>query len=69
MTAPHCHTTEEAKANIKRIEHNSGRGGEGAPTGIMGGSGANQTTLTSGVTETSKGHDWVGGRGIEESSK
>lgn len=45
MVAPHCHTTSEAEANIRSIEHNSagqgpGPGGKhaGPPTGIESGS-------------------------------
>lgn len=65
MTAPHFHTTAEAKAAIKKIEHNSGIGAEGAPTGINGGSAANQTTMTKAVTSFKKGDDWVHNRGIQ----
>ena len=36
MTAPHCHTTSEAEANIKSIEHNSAGQGPG-PAGKKGG--------------------------------
>ena len=61
MTAPHFHTTAEAKAAIKRIEHNGGEGGEGAPKGIMGGSSSNETTTTPRVNQgKEKGSDWVG---------
>jgi len=70
MVAPHFHTTAEAKEAIKKIQHNSMEGGEGAPVGILdGGSGQNQTTLTPAVTETKKGSDWVHKRGIKSSSK
>jgi len=58
MTAPHFHTTEEAKAAIKKIQHNSDKG---TPTGISGGSAGNQTTMTPKVTS---GDDTVGKRGI-----
>ena len=64
MTAPHFHTTEEAKAAIKKIDHNSGQGDEGAPKGIMGGSVGNETTKTKNVTPTKKEEDWVSRRGI-----
>lgn len=64
MVAPHCHTTKEVKAAIERVEHNKGEAGEGAPTGIMGGSASNETTLTPGVTGGGgKGHDWISNRG------
>lgn len=63
MTAPHFHTTAEAKTAIKKIEHNAGEGTSGPPSGIMGGSGGNQTTMTPGVTGTTKGSDWVAGKG------
>jgi len=63
MTAPHFHTTSEAKAAIKKIEHNAGEGTSGPPTGIMGGSGMNNTTTTPGVNNQVKGGDWVGGKG------
>ena len=65
MTAPHFHTTAEAKAAIKKIEHNSGEAAEGAPIGIMGGSAGNLTTSTKGVSNSSKGDDWVSKRGIK----
>lgn len=58
MTAPHFHTTEEAKAAIKKIGHNSDMG---TPTGISGGSEGNMTTKTPKVTV---GDDTVGKRGI-----
>jgi hypothetical protein len=64
MVAPHFHETKEAVAAIKRIEHNSGEAGEGAPTGIAGGSVSNMTTMTKNVTPTSKEQDWVSHRGI-----
>lgn len=63
MTAPHFHTTAEAKAAIKRIEHNSD-GGNGAPTGIAGGSGGNNTQNEAGVTNKTKGDDWISKRGL-----
>lgn len=64
MTAPHFHTAAEAKAAIDKISLNSGEGDEGAPKGIKGGSGANQTTTTGGVTAKTKGDDWVSKRGL-----
>lgn len=69
MTAPHFHTTSEVKAAIDKISHNSGLGDEGKPKGIAGGSAANLTTKTPGVTNTSKGDDWVHNRGVKGSSK
>lgn len=63
MTAPHFHTTSEAKAAIKKIEHNS-QDGNGAPTGIAGGSSGNDTTPTPDVSSKQKGDDWVGKRGV-----
>lgn len=66
MTAPHFHTTSEAKAAISKIEHNNANG---CPTGIAGGSGGNQTTQTPAVTETTKGEDWVNRRGVKGSGK
>jgi len=56
---PHVHTVEEAKGNIKKIEHNS-MGSYGAPTSIEGGSGANYNTgTTEGVPPRTKGADWA----------
>jgi hypothetical protein len=52
MTAPHEHTTDEVKANIKRISHNTGCGDNGGPVGIHAhgsNSGANMTTSTKNV--------------------
>jgi hypothetical protein len=60
MVAPHFHRTEEAKAAIKRVEKNT-EGTSGPPTGIAGGSGGNNTTMTPGVDNSTKGGDWVGG--------
>lgn len=62
MTAPHFHTTSEAKAAIKRIEHNAGEGTSGAPTGINDGSAGNMTTHTERVEPKSKEQDWVSHR-------
>ena len=59
MTAPHFHTTAEAKAAIKKIEHNT-EGTTGPPTGIAGGSSGNRVTTTPGVNAgMEKGSDWV----------
>lgn len=64
MTAPHFHTVAEAKAAIKRIEHNaSGPGAPsgkmaGPPTGSGGGSGKNDIASDSVVPKT-KGGDWI----------
>lgn len=69
MTAPHFHTTSEAKAAIKKIEHNSGEGTSGPPTGIEGGSAAVETTHTPGVTSRAKGDDWVHNRGISSAGE
>lgn len=70
MTAPHCHTTEEAKANINSIEHNSSGAGPGPagkhagpPQEISGGSASNNFTSTPGVTSSEKGSDWISNRG------
>lgn len=69
MTAPHVHTIEEAKANIKRIEHNatghSGPAGKkaGPPSGASGGSAKNRTSGNdSKVISNDKGADWVSKR-------
>lgn len=64
MTAPHFHTTAEAKAAIKKISHNSGEGDEGAPIGIGGGSTSVKTTTTEKVSIKQKGDDWVNNRSI-----
>ena len=66
MTAPHFHTTAEAKAAIKKVEHNTD-GGNSAPTGIAGGSAGNNITPTPGVTSKQKGDDWANRRGISGS--
>lgn len=70
MTAPHCHTTEEAKANIGNIEHNSTGAGPGPsgkragpPQEISGGAAKNNFTDTPGVTSSEKGAEWVSKRG------
>lgn len=56
---PHVHTVEEAKTNIKRIEHNSD-GTYGPPTSIEGGSGKNYNTgTTESVPPKNKGDDWA----------
>lgn len=62
---PHVHSVEEAKANIARIEHNETGAGPGpsskkggAPTGIEGGSGSNETASDS-VVPKHKGGDWI----------
>lgn len=60
MTAPHFHDTAQAKAAIKKIEHNT-EGTTGPPTGISGGSASNRTTTTPGVNVgNEKGSDYVG---------
>ena len=65
MVAPHLHTEAEAKAAIKRIEHNmSGPGSPagknaGPPSGIAGGSAGN--AIASDLNKGPKGHDWIGG--------
>jgi hypothetical protein len=61
MVAPHFHTTAEAKAAIKKIEHNNDMG---QPTGISGGSQGNDVTPTPKVTGRKKGSDDVSKRGI-----
>lgn len=65
MTAPHFHTVNEAKAAIKKIQHNSD-GTTGAPTGIAGGSGGNDIA-SDGISPKDKGGDWVDSRGIKGS--
>ncbi len=69
MTAPHFHTTDEAKGGIRDIEHNSAGAGPGPsgkmagpPTEIGGGSAKNITTPTPGVTSSEKGADWISSR-------
>jgi hypothetical protein len=57
MTAPHCHTTEEAKANIRGISHNSGPGDNCGPTSIGGGSVKSMKTSTPDVEP--KGGDFA----------
>lgn len=52
MTAPHEHTTDEVKANIRRVSHNKGRGDNEGPVGINShgnNSGSNMTTSTNDV--------------------
>jgi hypothetical protein len=66
MTAPHFHTTAEAKAAIKKIEKNT-EGTSGPPTGIGGGSAGNSTTMTPAVSSSQKGDDWVSKRGLKGS--
>jgi hypothetical protein len=39
MVAPHEHTTDEVKANIRRVSHNKGRGDNEGPVGIGSGAG------------------------------
>ena len=59
MVAPFVKTVEEAKANIKRVEHNS-QGTSGPPSGIAGGSGSNYNSgKTEGVPPKTKGEDWA----------
>jgi hypothetical protein len=59
MVAPSVKTVEEAKANIKRVEHNS-KGTTGPPSGIAGGSGGNYNSgKTEGVPPKTKGEDWA----------
>lgn len=66
MTAPHFHNTAEARAAIKKIEHNAQQG-NGAPSGIAGGSAGVDPHITPGVDSRSKGDDWVANRGITSS--
>jgi hypothetical protein len=71
MVAPHCHTAAEAKASIRRVEHNrdnTGGSGMGAPTGIAGGSASNKKNEVSGVSSKEKGGDWVSKRGIKSAT-
>jgi hypothetical protein len=68
---PHVHSVDEAKANISRIEHNaagqgpgpSGKRG-GPPTGVEGGSGANETAADHKMPKH-KGGDWITEHGSE----
>jgi hypothetical protein len=72
MVAPHEHTVDEVKSNIRKIEHNeagqgpgpSGKHG-GPPSGIEGGSAGNVGAAGSqtGVTQHEKGQDWISGKG------
>lgn len=64
MVAPHEHTADEVKANIKRISHNSGRGDNMGPQSIGGGSSGNMTTCTSDVEPKSSDGDVVSKRGL-----
>ena len=59
MVAPHFHTTEEAKAAIKKVEHNSDHSYGPPSGGISGGSAANEETKTKGVSSSKKGDDWA----------
>jgi hypothetical protein len=52
MTAPHVHTTDEAKADIRRISHNKGAGDNMGPVSIGGGSAGVATTTTKDVEPT-----------------
>lgn len=67
MVAPHFHDTAEARNAIKKIEHNSGEGTSGPPTGINTGSASVDPHITPGVDEKYKGDDWVSKRGIRPS--
>lgn len=59
MVAPHTHTCEETKSNIKRVEHND-MASYGKPTSIEGGSGGNINSGTAeGVPPKTKGADWM----------
>ena len=64
MVAPHEHTSDEVKANIKRISRNSGSGDNMGPTSIGGGSAGNMTTCTDKVEPKSSDGDVVNKRGI-----
>lgn len=62
---PHVHSVDEAKSNIRSIEHNSSGTGPGpsgkrggAPTGIDGGSGSLEKASDS-VVPKHKGGDWI----------
>lgn len=68
MVGPHFHTTEEAKAAIKKISHNHGIADEGKPVKIAGGSSSNATTFEQGVNSKKKGDDWVPKRGLRGAS-
>ena len=62
MTAPFCQTTDEAKAAIRSVSHNSGAGDNMGPTSIGGGSVSNMKTCTPDVEPKSSGGDSVGKR-------
>jgi hypothetical protein len=63
MVAPHVHTTDEAKADIKAISHNKGRGDNEGPKGIGGTSTSTvKTTYTKDVEPSPEGSDVVSKR-------
>jgi hypothetical protein len=67
MVAPHEHTTDEVKANIKRVSHNQGRGDNMGPVGIHGhgsNSGGNATTHTKDVAPMHTDGDVVNKRPV-----
>lgn len=64
MVAPHCHTTDEAKAAIRRVSHNKGAGDNMGPVGIGGGSAGNMKTSTKDVEPKSSDGDVVSKRSI-----
>jgi hypothetical protein len=64
MTAPHVHTTDEAKANIRGISHNKGRGDNEGPMSIGGGSAGSMTTCTEDVEPHMSDGDVVNKRSI-----
>jgi hypothetical protein len=67
MVAPHEHTTDEVKANIKRVSHNQGRGDNMGPVGINAhgsNSGANMTTCTPDVEPAHTDGDVVNKRPV-----
>ena len=64
MTAPHCHTTDEAKANIRKVSRNTGAGDNMGPTSIGGGSAGAMKTSTPGVEPKSSDGDVVNKRPV-----
>jgi len=63
MTAPHCHTAEEAKANIIKVSRNFGADNMG-PTSIGGGSAGAMKTSTNNVEPKSSDGDVVNKRPV-----
>ncbi len=64
MVAPHCHTTEEVKVNIRRVSHNKGSGDNEGPTSGEGGSAGNMKTSTPKVEPHGDQGDVISKRGM-----